>query len=108
MKSYISRKLPLTTRNTDFAFDSFAGVACDGVDMTISKIRGPNPLLAGHEPTGSWRRSGRNSPNASVSFTFQIRWKTLEISAQTQKNRGIVVNHEATKIVYRRDITVGT
>jgi len=41
MKSYISRKLPLTTRNTDFAFDSFARVACDGVDTTISKKRWP-------------------------------------------------------------------
>jgi hypothetical protein len=43
MKSYISRKLPLTTRNTDFTFDSFAGVACDGLDMTISKNGGRIP-----------------------------------------------------------------
>jgi hypothetical protein len=35
--------LPLTTRNTDFAFDSFAGVACDGLDMTISKNGGRIP-----------------------------------------------------------------
>ncbi|OXC78009.1 hypothetical protein BSU04_14070 [Caballeronia sordidicola] len=52
MKSYISRKLPLTTRNTDFAFDSFAGVACDGLDMAISKNSGRIQQLTRRESTG--------------------------------------------------------
>src|ERR1700722_18436404 len=37
MKSYISRKLPLTTRNTVLTLDSsLTEVACDAVDMTFS------------------------------------------------------------------------
>ncbi|OXC78664.1 hypothetical protein BSU04_10380 [Caballeronia sordidicola] len=37
MKSYISRKLPLTTRKTDLNFDSFADIACEDMNLTFSK-----------------------------------------------------------------------